>query len=98
MDWIRENIAIINSLQGKHKRDEEEIQDMIDLVIETYNVEIRELQEAYIKNLIYIEPFLYTGGDEEEWPYHAKLIREGKFPLNRIPLHLRALTERLYYK
>jgi hypothetical protein len=101
LDIIQENIRVIQNLQ-KNKKIEitDEIYEMIELVAETSNFSISKLQEEYIRNINFLIPFLqkmYTITEEMEWPYQAESIFLGKFPLERIPIHIRPIAEKLYY-
>ncbi|MCB1178780.1 MAG: hypothetical protein KDK36_14440 [Leptospiraceae bacterium] len=101
MDVILENIRIINSLQNRKKNDPgEDIYEMIEMVVETSSYNISKLHEEYIRNLSFVIPYIekmYTLTDELEWPYHADSIFQGKYPLEKLPNHIRNLTKKLYY-
>jgi hypothetical protein len=40
----------------------------------------------------------YPVTDEDPWPWHAKAISEGKYPLNNLPEGVRELARTLYYE
>lgn len=40
----------------------------------------------------------YPIDTKEEWPWHAKAISEGKYPLNNLPEGVRELARTLYYE
>lgn len=101
MDVIKENIDIILALRNRRKgEDTEPVYEMIDLVVETSNYAVDRLQEEYIRNLKYIVPFIenmFTVTEDMEWPYQARSICEGKFPIENLPVYLQKIAIQLYY-
>ena len=101
MDLISEKIAFLSGLQYRKKiEDWEEIYDLIDLIAETSDYHLEKLQEEFIRNLNVLVPYIekmYGDCSGMDWPYQARRITEGRFPLEEIPNHLRSLVERLYY-
>lgn len=80
--------------------DQFEIYDLIDFVVDTYNVNLGKLHEEYIRNLSYISPFIergFTITEEMEWPYQTRAILDGIYPLEKLPLHIRGIANQLYY-
>jgi len=99
MDWIKENVSLIHSLRNrKRKVNEYDIYDMIDAVAETHDINVGELHSEYIRNLVHIVAYTENVRDEPEWPYRAKEILAGKFPLEKLPVHVRELARQLYYR
>jgi len=39
----------------------------------------------------------YATLDKEPWPWHTEAISQGKFPLEKLPEHVRELAKELYY-
>ncbi|MCE9501323.1 MAG: hypothetical protein K8R21_12620 [Leptospira sp.] len=99
MDWIKEKIALIHSLRNnKLKVNEYDVYDLVDFVAETHDINVGEMHQEFIRNLVYIVPFTANATDEPEWPYHAKEILEGKYPIEKLPVHIRTLAKELYYR
>lgn len=99
---MRENIQIIMNLRNKKKQVLlHDVFEMIELIVETSEFHLSDLHEEYIRNLQYIFPIIEKNffiTDEMEWPYHAKSIYLGEYPLEKLPKHLQSLAEKLYYK
>lgn len=102
MDVIRENIQIILNLRNnKRQVMTHDVFEMIELIVETSEFQVANLHEEYIRNLQYIYPIIEKNfhiTEEMEWPYHAKSIFDGKYPLEKLPNHLRNLAKKLYYQ
>jgi len=62
----------------------------------------QEVHEEYIKNAGLESLHLLLAGypidQKDSWPYHAKAISEGKYPLNNLPEGVRELARTLYYE
>lgn len=99
MDYIREKIRLIQSLKIKKKPDGmEEIYELLDFLSETGQYRLDELQKEFIKNLQFFIPYLNSEtNDDLDWPYMAKSIFYGTYPIEKIPNHLRDLTKKMYY-
>lgn len=102
MDVIKENIQIILNLRNcKQQILTHDVFEMIELIVETSEFHVTNLHEEYIRNLQYIYPIIEKNfhiTEEMEWPYHAKSIYYGKYPLEKLPNHLRNLAQKLYYQ
>ncbi|MCP5494715.1 MAG: hypothetical protein H7A23_09180 [Leptospiraceae bacterium] len=99
---IKEYIERIHCLKQKKPALElDDIYEVIDFVAETHDIYIDKVHEEYIRNLFYIAPYIekvYTITEDMEWPYQAKRIINGNFPLEDIPTHIRETAQNLYYK
>ncbi len=102
MDVIKENINIILNLKTRKQQNlTRDVFEMIELIVETSEFQVTKLHEEYIRNLQYIYPLIeknFSITEEMEWPYHAKSIYDGKYPLEKLPSHLRSLARNLYYQ
>ena len=101
MDVILEKHNIINSLKNRRKgRNDEEIYDLLDFLVETSDYNLEKIQKEYIKNIKYVIPFIndfVNLNNDLEWPYRASEIINGTYPIENLPTHLREYTKKLYY-
>ena len=84
------------SLLDKMKLDPLEIDFLIEKIIKEPNEknEIEFIKKAKKISEIYEENFVI---EIDHWAYHSKEISEGKYPLELLPSHLRALAKKLFY-
>ncbi|MBE7440777.1 MAG: hypothetical protein HS115_20205 [Spirochaetales bacterium] len=79
--------------------DEVERISTVDLVA---NLSDQKASETYIENVSNEHLLALLAGypitDEDRWPWHAKAISEGKYPLNNLPEGVRELARTLYYE
>jgi hypothetical protein len=75
-----------------------EEQEMCVGILDDWNGRHPELDQEYVKHMKELK-HLFGGCDlsEESWRFFAKDIAEGKFPLKKLPDHVRDLAQELYY-
>lgn len=93
--WVIKDIS--NFINANREWECGEVSAIIDF-LETLDGYSQEADQLYIKNL---DQFIYVISGYEDikphWVHQAKPIFEGKYPLEKLPEHVRELAKELYY-
>lgn len=70
----------------------------LDIVIK-YNGKFPEIDIEFVKGIEHFLDFInvFEAFPDSHWVYHAQSIYDGKYPLEKLPDHVREFAKELYY-